>query len=240
MADHEGLTSHPPASSRREIAPLAGLAGAAAALLLLLAATGSMPAFDRAILLALRDGADPADPLGPLWLEIAARDLTSLGSIAVLVLLSALAAVFLAIAGKRGGAPLIVIAVGGGMILSTVLKNLFDRARPDLVPHAVEVYTPSFPSGHAMLSAVVYLTLGALLTRFDGSGRAKAGVMAAALGLVLLVGSSRVYLGVHWPTDVLAGWCFGAAWALVCWLAARRLQRMGAVEKEASPGGAAD
>jgi undecaprenyl-diphosphatase len=116
------------------------------------------------------------------------------------------------------------------MLLSTVLKMGFERPRPDLVPHATRVYTASFPSGHAMLSAVTYLTLGALLARVQPNRRLKAYLIGLALCITLLVGASRVYLGVHWPSDVLAGWCGGAAWAALCWFIALQLQRQGQVE----------
>ncbi|WP_426959868.1 phosphatase PAP2 family protein [Muricoccus radiodurans] len=106
------------------------------------------------------------------------------------------------------------------MIASSLLKIGYDRPRPDLVPHAVEVYTASFPSGHAMLSAVTYLTLGALLMRVQPSRRVRSFVLGMAILTTLMVGISRVYLGVHWPTDVMAGWCFGAGWAVICSMAA--------------------
>jgi undecaprenyl-diphosphatase len=112
-----------------------------------------------------------------------------------------------------------------------VLKEFFERPRPDLVPHGAEVFTASFPSGHAMMSAVVYLTLGALLARVETGLRVKAFVLSVSVLLTVLVGISRVYLGVHWPTDVLAGWTVGAAWAVMCWLIARVLQRKGRVEE---------
>jgi undecaprenyl-diphosphatase len=160
-----------------------------------------------------------------------ARDVTSLGSYAVLGLMFVLVLGYIVMLGKRGAAVFILTSVLGGQILSTVLKTLFERPRPDLVPHATQVFTASFPSAHAMLSAVTYLTLGALLTRVVPSHRVKVYVMSAAAFLTLLVGVSRVYLGVHWPTDVLAGWCVGSAWAVLCWAVALHLQRSGAVEK---------
>jgi undecaprenyl-diphosphatase len=125
-------------------------------------------------------------------------------------------------------------------LLSSGLKELFDRPRPDLVPHAVQVYTASFPSGHAMLSAVAYLTLGALLARVQAQRRVKAYLLGVSVLLAVLIGVSRVYLGVHWPTDVLAGWCVGAAWAMFCWTVALWLQRRGKVEGDAmgEPGAA--
>jgi undecaprenyl-diphosphatase len=150
---------------------------------------------------------------------------------------------FLVLLRRRSAALLVAVSVGGGTALSSLLKLGFQRPRPDLVPHAVEVYTASFPSGHAMLSAVTYLTLGALLMRVQPLWRVKFYILALAVLATLLVGTSRVYLGVHWPTDVLAGWCVGAFWALLCWLGALRLQRTGRVgmarQAEAGPSPAA-
>lgn len=188
--------------------------------------------FDEAILLALRNPADPADPIGPAWLEIMFRDLTSLGSNAVLTLVAILAIGYLLIDGKRGAAALLAVSIGGGTLLSFVLKLGFDRPRPDLVARLAEVHTASFPSGHAMLSAVTYLTLGALLARVESTWRIKTYLLSVAILLTVVIGLSRVYLGVHWPSDVLAGWCVGAAWAMACWLAALWLQRRGKVEED--------
>ena len=127
--------------------------------------------------------------------------------------------------------PFVIAAVVGGTLLSTALKMGFERPRPDLVPHGTRIYTASFPSGHAMLSAVTYLTLGALLARVQKRRRVKALLLGLAILITLLVGMSRVYLGVHWPSDVLAGWCVGAAWAALCWFVALQLQRRGEVER---------
>jgi undecaprenyl-diphosphatase len=191
---------------------------------------GDTTSFDRAILLGLRDAADPSDPVGPRWFEEAMRDITGLGGHAVLTIVTLAALAFLVMTRKTHAALLLLAAVGGGMLLSTALKLGFERPRPDLVPHGTVVYTASFPSGHAMLSAVTYLTLGALLARVQALPRLKAFLLGLAVFLTILVGLSRVYLGVHWPSDVLAGWCVGAAWASLCWFVALQLQRRGQVE----------
>jgi undecaprenyl-diphosphatase len=132
--------------------------------------------------------------------------------------------------GKRRSALLVAGSIALGTILSTILKLVFDRPRPDLVPHGMDVYTLSFPSSHAMMSALVYLTLGALLARTQKSVRLRIYLLVCAILLTFLIGVSRLYLGVHWPTDVLAGWAVGSCWALLSWLVARWLQRKGPVE----------
>lgn len=186
---------------------------------------GDAHAFDRALLLAFRSAHDLSDPLGPSWVESAARDVTSLGSFVVLLIVSLGVIGFELTLGRVRSAALVAVAVGGGALLSSALKGLLQRPRPDLVPHVVDVHTFSFPSGHAMLSAVTYLTLGALLARLQSGRATRIYALAVALILTFLVGVSRVYLGVHWPTDVLAGWTVGAAWALLCWSVALYLQR---------------
>jgi undecaprenyl-diphosphatase len=191
---------------------------------------GDTTRLDRTLLMALRSPGDPTDPIGPRWFEEAARDVTGLGGHAVLTMVTLAAIAYLLLARKRHAAVLVVAAIGGGMLMSTLLKLGFDRPRPDLVPHGVRVYTASFPSGHAMLSAVTYLTLGALLARVQPRRRIKAFLLGVAILLTVLIGMSRVYLGVHWPSDVLAGWCGGAAWAALCWFVALQLQRRGEVE----------
>jgi undecaprenyl-diphosphatase len=126
---------------------------------------------------------------------------------------------------------LVLISTAGGLLLSGVLKWAVARDRPELVPHLSATYTSSFPSGHSMMSAVVYLTLGSLLARLASEWRVKIYCIGAALLVSGLVGVSRVYMGVHYPTDVLAGWTAGLAWASLCWLVARYLQGRGTVER---------
>ncbi len=179
---------------------------------------------DRRILLAMRNPADPGDLWGPKWLEEAGRDFTALGGGGVLLGVTAATVGGLWLAGRWRLSAVVLVAVVGGLLLSLVLKQSFDRPRPDLVPHGSYVYTQSFPSGHAMLSAVTYLTLGLLVSRVVGRRRLRTYILGIAVVVTLLVGVSRVYLGVHWPTDVLAGWAAGAVWALVCWVLAGGLQ----------------
>ena len=191
---------------------------------------GDTSSFDRTILLSFREPGDMSNPLGPEWLESVMRDFTALGGVAVLVTFTLLVAGFLLLTRKRHAAWMVIVSVIGGVALSNLLKWGFGRPRPDIVPHATMVYTQSFPSGHAMLSAVVYLTLGALMARTQADVQVKAYVLFAACLLTVVVGVSRVYLGVHWPTDVLAGWAVGASWALLCWLVMLWLQGRGKVE----------
>jgi undecaprenyl-diphosphatase len=193
---------------------------------------GDTRAFDRMVLLALRRPGDFV-PIGAPVLPEIARDLTALGGIAVIALLTAIVVGFLVLDGKKRMALFVCAALAGGFIVSTILKSVFLRPRPDLVPHIDYVSTSSFPSGHSMMSAIAYLTLGALLARSQEGKRLKAYFILVAALLAFVIGLSRVYLGVHWPTDVLAGWIAGVVWALLCWVAARWLQRRAELEPAA-------
>jgi undecaprenyl-diphosphatase len=196
---------------------------------------GEPSAFDREVILAFRNPANPSDPIGPPWLQEAARDVTALGSTAVLGIVLVAVVGYLFLAGKRAAAWLVLVAVVGGVTLNTGLKIGFGRPRPELVAPAAQVFTYSFPSGHAALSAVAYLTLGALLAQTHASSRFRVFFMSSGVLLTFLVGLSRIYLGVHYPTDVLAGWCVGLAWAWGCWALMARLQRAGQVEPPERP-----
>jgi undecaprenyl-diphosphatase len=194
---------------------------------------GTTDRFDEWAVRAMRLPDDPATPIGPAWLAEVGRDLTALGGVAVLTLLTMAVAGFLWLRRMFGAMWLVLASTVGGFLVTTVLKHWFDRPRPSVVPHLSLVSTSSFPSGHSMLAATVYLTLGALLGRLVRQRRLRAYFLIVALVLTFLVGASRVYLGVHYPTDVLAGWTAGLAWALSCWLVARALQHRGAVERDA-------
>jgi undecaprenyl-diphosphatase len=184
-------------------------------------ADGDAQSFDRRILLSMRRPGDLM-PIGPPALVEAARDVTALGGLVVLALLTVSTATFLALDGKSRIGAFLIASVASGEGASILLKNVFDRSRPEIVPHAAYASSSSFPSGHSMMAAVTYLTLGALLASYHQRRRVKAFFLLTATLLVFLIGLSRVYLGVHWPTDVLAGWTAGALWALLSWLAARR------------------
>lgn len=192
---------------------------------------GGSKAFDEWVLRSLR-AADGTSPVGPAWLVQASRDLTALGSATVITVVTVIAAGFLALRRKWGAFCLVIVSIMGGGIVSTLLKRVFDRPRPDVSLRLAEVSSLSFPSGHSMLSAVTYFTLAALLARTTSDRLVKVYFLASAVLLAVAIGGTRIYLGVHYPTDVLAGWCAGMAWALLCSLVARRLQRAGAVERE--------
>jgi undecaprenyl-diphosphatase len=219
------------ALARREIGPIALVAVVGLFLLIFRhiadeVGEGDTRGFDRALIYALRTPGEPGRPLGPDWLIVAATDVTSLGSTTVLTIIVILVCgLFLSIRRWRESL-MLLLSSGGGLLNIELLKDLFRRDRPPLVLHAVKAINASFPSGHAALSATVYLTLGALIAHFAERRRVRVYALAAAVVLSVTVGCSRVYLGVHWPTDVLGGWCVGAAWALVWWGVAIALERV--------------
>jgi undecaprenyl-diphosphatase len=192
---------------------------------------GTSLAFDQKVVLALRDPGNPSAPVGPAWAQEAARDLTSLGSIIVLLFMTFAVAIYLFLARKYAAAGLLLVTVFGGMAMNDLLKLAFARPRPDHVYQAARVFTSSFPSAHAELSAITYLTMAALLAQSQSSFKIGLYFIALAILLTISIGVSRVYLGVHYPTDVLGGWCIGAAWALACWVLMTWLQRGGRIER---------
>ena len=209
----------------RALLALLAAAGAAWAFLALgdeMLEGGTLP-LDRAILLAFREPGNPADPIGSPSVQEAMRDVTALGGFTVLTLVTIVAATAFLLHRKARHALVLTAAALLGLAGSEGLKNLYGRPRPELVPHGVYVYSASFPSGHSMLSATVYLTLAALIASLEPRRGAKALVFVTAVLLMIAVGVSRIYLGVHWPSDVLAGWCAGSGLALVAWSILLRL-----------------
>lgn len=192
---------------------------------------GTTQQYDEWVLRKLRTPGDMTDPIGPEWFEDMWRDVTALGSVPVLTLVSLACAGYLLLRRQHRVIVLLAVATLGGLLVSVVLKDLFSRARPEFASGTSHVMTASFPSGHSMLSAIVYLTLGVLLARTSTHYRTKLYFLTVAVLVTMLVGLSRIYLGVHYPTDVLAGWSFGLIWALMCWLVAHFLQKRGAIEQ---------
>lgn len=186
---------------------------------------GETQAIDRHILLALRNPADPSDPIGSRSFEEAMRDVTALGGVTVMVLVTTVAVLAFLMHRRRWHAAILAGTVILADLSSEGLKLLYDRPRPDLVPHGSYVYSASFPSGHSTLSAATFLTLATLIASLEPNRATKVMVYALAMGLVLAIGISRVYLGVHWPSDVLAGWSLGAAWALAAWTVLLRIRK---------------
>jgi undecaprenyl-diphosphatase len=190
---------------------------------------GHFQVFDDELMLRMRAGS-PSEPRGPSWLPGAMRDLTALGSAPVLVLVVLAVAGSLVVRRQYHALGLLLVATIGGILLNDSLKALFARPRPAASLHLTEVRSMSFPSGHAMESAIIYLTLAALLARLVRTRVLQLYFVGLAILVTFLVGLSRVYLGVHYPSDVLAGWTAGLAWSLLCWAAARYLQLRGRVE----------
>lgn len=188
---------------------------------------GDHQKIDDEIVLLFRNPQDASDPLGPKWLETAARDITSLGGSAILTLVTVAVCGYFLLSGFFRTFFLVLVSTLGGNALNLILKGWFARPRPPVGLHNDHVITASFPSGHSMLSAIVYLTLGALLSRFVPERRLKIYVLVIAIVMAFLVGLTRVYLGVHYLSDVLAGWTAGICWALLCWLIADYLQTRG-------------
>ena len=216
------------ATSRRIPWPIVWGLGAALFLLAIVwfgreVTEGDGASIDRAIMLAMRVAGHPDQPAGPAWLPSAMRDVTALGSSTILTFVVIAASVFLWLHGKRRSALLVVLATTLGSTVVTIIKALVGRARPDLFERLMAETSHSFPSGHAANSAIIYLTLATLLFPVVPERRMRAFLLAVALLLTGMVGLSRVYLGVHWPSDVIAGWAFGALWALLWWRIELRL-----------------
>jgi undecaprenyl-diphosphatase len=183
--------------------------------------------FDERILAALRNPDDPRLPVGPRWLVDSARDVTALGSTVVLALILLVVSGYLAFMRRWRTIALLLAAVISGTILMSVLKQGYARPRPPDGSAVQGTHSHSFPSGHSMSAALVYLTLGAMLARAMPTRKLHYYIIGTALALTVLIGLTRVYLGVHYPTDVLAGWAVGAAWAPLWWLVARWLVSRG-------------
>jgi undecaprenyl-diphosphatase len=220
------------AARRFELKPLLaiaaiGVAGFGFAMFADQVMEGGTRRLDESLLLALRDPGNLADPIGPLWFEEMVRDVTALGSTIVLTLAVIVVSGYLLITRAREKAAFLIFAVTIGSLFNRLLKLGYARPRPDIVAHGQYVTTESFPSGHSANATIVYLMLGMMLARVEGSYPAKIFIVSVCVIVAVLVGLSRIYLGVHWPTDVLAGWAVGGSWVLMCWYLLLRLQPSG-------------
>ena len=193
--------------------------------------SGVVVQIDRMILLSLRDPDNPGDPWGPPWFEEMAAEISALGGYTILITIVALVLITLILLRKRAAALFLLLVIAGGLVLSQALKLVFERPRPDLVNHLDRTFTSSFPSGHASGSMIAYLTLAAVAIRFVPQHRVRLFLLWAGFSLAILIGISRIYLGVHWPSDVIAGWLIGIAWASLCWLAAHYISSRHAADK---------
>lgn len=186
--------------------------------------------FDLMILKSFRNPANLHQTLGPEWLELAMRDITSLGGGTVIVIITISVIGYLILQKNYYAMWLILAATVGGAIIGLGLKELIGRERPPIIFHLVYVNSLSFPSGHSMMSAVVYLTQASLLSRIQKKRSIRIYIITIALLLTFLIGISRIYLGVHYPTDVLAGWSIGLAWAFLCWFIAWYIQEKNSIK----------
>jgi len=177
--------------------------------------------FDHAILLGLRDA--PDDPRGGPGIEAAVMHLSGLGSGAVTTLVAVIAVAFLCLAGRWRYAGVVVACAVGTLLLMLMLKGIYDRPRPTIVTAIDPPGDESFPSGHSMISSALYPTLAVLIARALPTRRLRVFTVACGVFMAGMIGISRLYLGVHYPTDVLAGWTIGCTLALVCAVVARKL-----------------
>jgi undecaprenyl-diphosphatase len=199
--------------TRRVVIAVAAIAllGLAAASLF---ADGGANSVDRALMLALRTPGALDDPIGPKWFEDVMRDMTGLGGIGVVIGSSLVFAGYLALRRRFVDVGVLAASVIGAQLVSAVIKHWVERPRPDLVSHEAAIYSASFPSGHTLMATTVYITFAMLIAADFPERRLRDYLLGVAWVVSFAVGASRIYLGVHWPSDVLAGWCIGALWML--------------------------
>jgi len=186
---------------------------------------GETISIDDSILKSLREPNDVSKPAFPDWVTVAMKDITSLGSAAVITLITLIISGYLLLRKQYFRLWLVLAATIGGALLMAGLKEFIGRTRPEVVTHLLEEKSLSFPSGHSMMSAVIFLTQAVLLSKIETNRKIKIYIIFVALLLMLLIGISRIYIGVHYPTDVLAGWVAGISWALLCWYISTILEK---------------
>ena len=234
--DHDDLAIIQPQWKKTEVFGMLMMLTGLAVFVALAAQLGtpSVQRFDESVVRSLRNVKDLAQPSGPSWFKELTRDFTALGGYGILSTITILVTTFLHLERRPARAHFVVVTIVAGYSLSMTLKALIARPRPDIVPWLSHVHSSSFPSGHSMMSAVVYLSLGLMLSDLTSRRLVKTFVIAAPLTISSLVGLSRVYMGVHYPTDVVAGWWLGISWSLACWLAIRRWRAFRDVRKALS------
>lgn len=158
-------------------------------------------------------------------LDEAMVEITALGTGVVVLMIVCVSGLFLALTRHRYSALLLVVATGGGLLLNTILKLFFDRPRPQVFEWGTDAVSSSFPSGHAMSATIVYSTVAYLAARLSTHRWIRWVTMFIALMIIAIIMASRLYLGVHYPSDVVAGATIGLAWAAFCMAALEAIQR---------------
>ena len=179
---------------------------------------GDTQALDETVLQWFRHA--DGTPIGPSWLPLAAQDLTALGSHSVLTLICVLAVGLCLMARRFDVLAMLTFSGVGATVINFGLKALFARPRPSIVEPLVDVHTYSYPSGHALMSFALYLSFAAVTAELAAGFRTRAYLVCGGLLIAGIVGMTRIYLGVHYPSDVIGGWAIGGAWALLCWIVA--------------------
>lgn len=192
---------------------VAALCWAGFAAMVIAVQQGATVSFDAFFLQMFRTGAD-LRPAGPPWLLEAVRDYTGLGGVLLRHVFAVFALIALLFLRLRREAIVLVGTVMGGWLINSAIKLLVGRPRPTIVPHLTEAGGASFPSGHSFNSAVVYIAIALAFAAMSRRESVRVTIVLSAVLMSLLVAASRVWLGVHFPSDVVAGWLGGAAWAL--------------------------
>lgn len=181
--------------------------------------------FDKTVLLSLRNKNNLSVPLFNTWLLPLMRGITFLGNSDSVTVITFLLAVYLIVKKEFGLLGIILAAIISGSLIDLFLKWYFARNRPEIVPHLVTAYYYSFPSGHAFISAVLYPAVAIIFIRITDNITVKTYITVITVLLVLLIGFSRIYLGVHFPSDVIAGWLIGLCWSSWLWILAKKMTK---------------
>jgi undecaprenyl-diphosphatase len=183
---------------------------------------GDTGAFDRQLITLLRSSGNGGEPIGPAWFKDSMRDVTALGGFTFLMLMTIVVVLALLFHRKRREAIILATTAISAQTSIEILKILYDRPRPALLMPQIHALTKSFPSGHTTESTAIFLTVATVIASLETKHHPKILAYIVATFAIFAVGVSRVYLGMHWPTDVLGGWVLGATWAMAAWIILRR------------------